>query len=139
MRFAPRRALGRTQFMASILGAGDVADAALGLEACAAVLRRALDAGINVVDTAPAYEGGLSERIVGRALEGRRDGVFVIDKVDHLAEPVAPQIEGSIERLGFGPEAFVMHAVSELAQWNALAAPGGAMAQLSAAISAGRC
>lgn len=139
MEIKPRRLLGRTQFEATVLGAGDVADRALGLERCAALLRRALDAGINVVDTAPAYENGLSEQIVGRALAGRRDGVFVIDKVDHLSSPVLPQIDGSIERLGFAPNAFVMHAVSDLAQWQALAAPGGAMAQLGDAIQAGRC
>lgn len=139
MDIRPRRVLGRTHFKATVLGAGDVADNAIGLEGCAAVLRRALDAGINIVDTAPAYENGLSERIVGRALSGRREGIFVIDKVDHLSSPVAPQLEGSIERLGFAPDAFVMHSVSELTQWHALAAPGGAMAQLGDAIHAGRC
>jgi len=139
MRFEPRRGLGRTGFRATVVGAGDLADATLGLETCATTLRRALDAGINVVDTAPAYEDGLSERVVGRALAGRRDGVFVIDKIDHLDRPVAPQIDASVARLGFSPDAFVFHAVSRLEDWEALAAPGGGMDRLSEQARLGKC
>jgi aryl-alcohol dehydrogenase-like predicted oxidoreductase len=45
------------------------------------IIHRALDAGINFIDTANVYNGGESERIVGRALEGRRDGVVLATKV----------------------------------------------------------
>jgi aryl-alcohol dehydrogenase-like predicted oxidoreductase len=86
-----KRPLGRTGFHASILGIGDLADRAVPLETCIATLRRALDFGLNVVDTAPGYENGYSEQIVGAVLKGRRDGVFVIDKIDHLDQPVDPQ------------------------------------------------
>ena len=139
MQFTPRRSLGRTKFVATVLGAGDLADASLGVEECARTLRRALDAGINLVDTAPSYEDGLSERVVGRALEGGRDGVFVIDKIDHVKDPIEPQIEGSIERLGFAPDAFVFHGVSELEVWKELTARGGGMDRLADAVRAGRC
>lgn len=43
------------------------------------VIHKALDAGINVVDTSDAY--GDSEEVVGRALKGRRDGVVLATKV----------------------------------------------------------
>src|ERR1700755_3010754 len=43
------------------------------------VIHKALDAGINFVDTADAY--GDSEEIVGRALQGRRDNVVLATKV----------------------------------------------------------
>ncbi len=43
------------------------------------VIRKALDAGINLVDTADAY--GDSEEVVGRALQGRRDAVVLTTKV----------------------------------------------------------
>src|ERR1041384_4762462 len=101
-RFTPRRALGRTGFVATWLGIGDLADRAVGMEGCVATARRALETGMNVIDTAPFYENGFSEEIVGRALrEGgftgaRREQVFVIDKVDELAEPVGPQVEASL-------------------------------------------
>ena len=82
--FVPRRPLGRPGFVATCLGAGDLADRSVPLERCAAVLRRALDAGMNLVDTAPAYEDGFSEEVVGAALRGRRESVFLVDKIDHL-------------------------------------------------------
>jgi aryl-alcohol dehydrogenase-like predicted oxidoreductase len=44
------------------------------------IIHRALDAGINFVDTADVYSGGVSEEIVGQALEGRRDDVFLATK-----------------------------------------------------------
>lgn len=136
--FEPRRELGRTGFQATVLGAGDLADRSLPLETSVATLRRALDAGLNVVDTAPSYEDGLSERIVGAALAGRREGLFLIDKIDHLTEPVGPQIEGSLARLGgLAPDLFVFHAVSTLAAWHALALPGGPFEELGAAVARG--
>lgn len=44
------------------------------------IIHRALDAGINFIDTADVYSGGASEEIVGAALEGRRDDVFLATK-----------------------------------------------------------
>ena len=44
------------------------------------VIHRALDAGINFVDTADVYSGGVSEEIVGAALQGRRDDVVLATK-----------------------------------------------------------
>ncbi|PFG41590.1 aryl-alcohol dehydrogenase-like predicted oxidoreductase [Isoptericola jiangsuensis] len=44
------------------------------------IVHRALDAGINVVDTADVYSAGVSEEIVGDALAGRRDDVFLASK-----------------------------------------------------------
>ena len=43
-------------------------------------IQASLDAGINFVDTAPAYGMGLSETIVGKAIAGRRDKVFIATK-----------------------------------------------------------
>lgn len=120
MRFSPRRALGRTGFRATALGIGDLADRNVPLEQCVATVRRALDAGLNVIDTAPGYEEGYSEQIVGAALTGRRAGVFVMDKIDDLEAPVAPQIGASVKRLGFLPDLFVFHAVTTMEQWRNL-------------------
>ena len=44
------------------------------------IIHRALDAGINLVDTADVYSRGESETIVGRALRDRRDEVFLATK-----------------------------------------------------------
>jgi aryl-alcohol dehydrogenase-like predicted oxidoreductase len=47
---------------------------------CVRIVHRALDAGINVVDTADVYSHGESEEIVGKALKGRRDDVVLATK-----------------------------------------------------------
>jgi aryl-alcohol dehydrogenase-like predicted oxidoreductase len=125
--------------MATVIGIGDVADRQVPLDTCAATVRRALDAGLNLIDTAPCYENGYSEEIVGAALRGRRDGVFVIDKVDALDQPVGPQVEASLRRLGLShADLFVFHGVSRLEDWRALAAAGGGMAQLATEVARGR-
>jgi 1-deoxyxylulose-5-phosphate synthase len=139
VRFSPRRALGRTGFVATQLGIGDLADRSVALEHCVATLRRALDFGLNLVDTAPSYEDGYSEQVVGRALEGRRDGVFLIDKIDHFDRPVAEQAGASLSRLQLAAvDAFVMHGVREPEQWRELAKPGGRFAELEAVVESGQ-
>lgn len=45
-----------------------------------AMVKHALDAGINFFDTADAYAGGDSERMLGQALKGRRDEVVIATK-----------------------------------------------------------
>lgn len=67
------------------------------------VLNKALDLGINLVDTAEIYAFGRSERIVGSAMAGRRRSAFVASKVFPVM-PLAPVVErrarGSARRLG---------------------------------------
>lgn len=67
------------------------------------IVGRALDLGINLLDTAEIYGFGRSERIVGRAIAGRRDEAFVATKL-FPAVPVGPVIEqrgrSSAHRLG---------------------------------------
>jgi len=46
-----------------------------------AIIHRALDAGINFIDTADVYSRGESEEIVGKALASRREDVFLATKV----------------------------------------------------------
>lgn len=134
-----KRLLGSTGFHASILGIGDLADRAVPLDSCVATIRRAMDFGLNLIDTAPGYEEGYSEAIVGAALRGRREGMFVIDKIDELDKPVGPQVDASLNALGLDlVDLFVFHAVSEPARWEALASPGGGMDQLERAVRAGK-
>jgi aryl-alcohol dehydrogenase-like predicted oxidoreductase len=45
------------------------------------IIHRALDAGLNFIDTADVYSRGESEAIVGKALKGRRDNVVLATKV----------------------------------------------------------
>lgn len=137
--FPPRRELGRTAFRATQLGIGDLADRSIPIDQCVATVRRAMDAGLNVVDTAPSYEEGYSEEIVGRAVRGRRDSMFVIDKIDLLDQPVAPQIDASLERLGLDyADLFVFHGLSSIKVLGNLMEPGGGFDQLADAVKAGK-
>ncbi len=45
-----------------------------------AAIQRGIDLGINLVDTAPSYGRGHSEEIIGKALQGRRDRVYLATK-----------------------------------------------------------
>ncbi len=137
-QFVPRRELGRTGFIATALGIGDVADRQLALETCVATVRRALDAGLNLIDTAPMYEEGYSEEIVGEAIRGRREGLFVIDKIDDLTAEVTPQVEASLRRLRLDhTDAFVFHALNSMATLTRLMEPGGGFEQLDACVGRG--
>ncbi len=138
-QFQPRRELGRTGFVATVLGIGDLADRTLPLETCVATLRRAIDAGLNLVDTAPGYEDGYSEEIVGQAVRGVRDSLFIIDKLDELEAEVEPQIDASLRRLQLDhTDAFVFHNLSSLAMLERLQQPGGGFDQLAGCIQAGK-
>jgi aryl-alcohol dehydrogenase-like predicted oxidoreductase len=76
------------------------------------IIHRALDAGINFIDTADVYARGESEEIVGKALRGRRDSVVLATKVHgamHDDDPnqrgnsrrwIVREIENSLRRLG---------------------------------------
>jgi aryl-alcohol dehydrogenase-like predicted oxidoreductase len=67
------------------------------------ILERALELGINLVDTAEIYAFGRSERIVGRTIAGRRNEAFVATKVFPvlpLAPVVAQRGRASAVRLG---------------------------------------
>jgi len=46
-----------------------------------AALRRGLDLGLSLVDTAELYADGAAEELVGEAVAGRRDQVFLVSKV----------------------------------------------------------
>jgi aryl-alcohol dehydrogenase-like predicted oxidoreductase len=76
-------------------------------------IQRALDLGITLIDTAEIYGPYTNEKLVGRALAGRREGVVLATKfgqISHLnggarqldssAENIRTAVEGSLKRLG---------------------------------------
>lgn len=86
-------------------------DWVVGEEEALPIIERALDLGINFLDTADMYSRGESERVVGKALEGHREEVVLATKVFHpmserpndrglSRKHVLDGIEGSLERLG---------------------------------------
>lgn len=77
------RTLGRTGVRISSLALGAMNFGALGRtgrDDADRIVGAALDAGINLVDTADVYSGGQSEELVGKAIAGRRDDVVLATK-----------------------------------------------------------
>ncbi|HYM67926.1 MAG TPA: aldo/keto reductase [Patescibacteria group bacterium] len=66
------------------------------------IVRRAIELGINLIDTAEIYGFGRSERIVGAAIKGRRDAVFVATKLFPVGLPFMAEsrARASARRLG---------------------------------------
>ena len=68
-----------------------------------ATLQRGIDLGMTLIDTAEMYGEGASEQLVGEAIKGRRDNVFLVSKVyPHNAsrKGTAAACERSLKRLG---------------------------------------
>lgn len=66
-------------------------------------LRLGLDLGLGLIDTAEMYGSGGAERVVGEALAGRRDGVFLVSKVlpqNASRQGTVKACEASLRRLG---------------------------------------
>jgi aryl-alcohol dehydrogenase-like predicted oxidoreductase len=111
------RTLGGTGIEVSVLCLGTMMFGAWGNpdeSECHKMLHTALDAGVNIVDTADVYAFGESEEFLGRALAGRRDTVVLATK-GHNAMPGDPldrnrsgnsrvwitrAVEDSLRRLG---------------------------------------
>ncbi|MGI5190607.1 aldo/keto reductase [Promicromonospora sp. CA-289599] len=108
------RNLGRTGIKVSPYALGAMMFGAVGNpdhEESIKIIHKALDSGINFVDTADFYSHGESEEIVGKALKGRRDDVVLATKV-HLPMSDDPnhrgnsrrwiiaEVENSLRRLG---------------------------------------
>jgi aryl-alcohol dehydrogenase-like predicted oxidoreductase len=69
------------------------------------IVHRALELGVNLLDTAEIYGFGNSERIVGRAIADRRDKAFVASKLLPVVPPIGPgfieaRARKSLQRLG---------------------------------------
>jgi aryl-alcohol dehydrogenase-like predicted oxidoreductase len=102
-----RRAFGNTNLEVSALGfgAGHIGSPDMTEDAAGTILNRALDLGVNLIDTARGY--GLSEERVGRHLSWRRQEVVISTKggygvpgvTDWTAECITQGIQQALERL----------------------------------------
>ncbi|UXS32104.1 aldo/keto reductase [Agrobacterium tumefaciens] len=66
-------------------------------------IRKAIDLGMTLIDTAEMYADGRSEEVVGKAISGRRDEVFLVSKVypwNASARGTVEACENSLARLG---------------------------------------
>jgi aryl-alcohol dehydrogenase-like predicted oxidoreductase len=103
-----RRRLGRTDMTASVLGFGgsEIGYQGVSARTVERLLGSALDAGLNVIDTAECYDD--SERLIGKAIGKRREEFHLFTKCGHGAgweradwrrEPILASIQRSLSRL----------------------------------------
>ena len=98
-----QRRFGSTGHPVAIVGQGTWYIERGAREGAVAALRRGLDLGMTHIDTAEMYGSGAAERIVGEAIAGRRDEVFLVSKVlPHNASRrgTVAACEASLARLG---------------------------------------
>jgi uncharacterized protein len=91
------RTLGRTGLKVTVVSFGAM------LTPEYEVIRAGLEQGINYVDTARRYLGGRSEDVVGKALKGLRDKVYVATKIDPNSttkKDIFADVETSLTKLG---------------------------------------
>ena len=107
------RALGRTGIKVSPYALGAMMFGSVGNpdhDDSIRIIHKALDAGINFIDTADAYSHGESEEIVAKALKGRRDNVVLATKAglpmgddpnqrDASRRWITTEVENSLRRL----------------------------------------
>jgi len=114
----PTRALGRSGITAGAIGLGCMSFSPIygGYDGTGAdaVIGRALDLGVTLLDTADVYGPHTSEEAVGKAIAGRRDEVVLATKFGIVVDPDSPtgrgidgtpsyarsSVEGSLQRLG---------------------------------------
>jgi len=97
------RAFGPINSLVSVIGQGtwniDIGERSRAI----AALRRGLDLGMNHIDTAEMYGAGEAEKMIGSAILGRRDEVFLVSKVlpEHASRSgTIAACENSLTRLG---------------------------------------
>jgi uncharacterized protein len=109
------RRLGRTEFEISDISFGS-SRLRQGEEH---LVHHALDRGINYFDGADSYTGGASEEVLGRALKGRRDQVYLVSKTKAFADTrqqtIMAALDGSLRKLGTDyVDVYLNHAVNDI-------------------------
>ena len=119
----PRAVLGRTGLTVTRLGIGGAY--------CKTVegYQKALDCGVNYVDTARMYRDGEDEEVIGKAIQGRRDDLILATKTQRRdAEGARRELEVSLRLLGTDYiDIYQIHHLNKQAERDQVLGPGGAM------------
>ncbi len=129
--------LGRTGLEVSKIGFGAIKLPEISVEEAAQILNRALDLGINFIDTARRY--GDSETKIGLALKDRRDEFYIASKTpERDADGALKDLRMSLKELQTDYiDIYQLHSVSSVDAWNKVMAINGALKGLKRAKSEG--
>ena len=119
----PKTVLGRTGLTVTRLGIGGAYCES------AEVYRTALDCGVNYVDTARAYRDGEDEKVIGQAIQGRRNDLTLATKtLQRDAAGARSDLETSLRLLGTDYiDIYQIHHLNTQAERDQALGPGGAM------------
>ncbi len=139
----PMRALGDTGQKVSLAGLGTAQwrRRTLSDRQAVAILQRAIDLGINYIDTAYSYAGGHAERRIGLGLTGgRRDKVFLTTKtIPRDKASARKELETSLKRLKTDRvDLWQFHALKSVGDMTRILSEGGAMEAALEAKKAGK-
>jgi aryl-alcohol dehydrogenase-like predicted oxidoreductase len=126
----PVRTLGKIGFKTGVLGFGAQYLAGTGQANVDRVIAEGIEAGMNYVDTAPNY--GNSEDLLGNALRGKRDKVFLATKIEEpTREAALTEVRNSLRRLQTDHlDCVLFHNIARDDRWpdfDKLLAKGGAL------------
>ena len=119
----PRTVLGRTGLTVTRLGIGGAY--------CESVdgYRKAIDAGVNYMDTARVYRDGEDEKVIGAAIKGQRDRLILATKTAKRdAESARTELETSLQMLGVDYiDIYQLHHLNTQEERDQALAPDGAL------------
>ena len=130
--------LGKTGLEVSRIGMGGIPIQRPTEDEAIKAIRRALDLGVNFIDTSVYY--GPSEERIGKAIAGRRDRVIIATKGYWQDRATAlKDIELSLEHLNTDYiDVWKFHNISTLEYYEQVLSPGGAMEGAQEALEAGK-
>jgi len=133
-----KRRLGRTDLMVSVVGFGGLILPRISHAEAVLVVNRALDLGVNFIDTAKSY--GDSEEKVGEAIAGRQSDCIITSKsLANDKESLLADIDLGLERLKIDKiDVYQLHNVSSPERLEKALAPGGLLEGLREAQAAGK-
>ncbi len=142
MSSLPKRPLGTTGEEVSILavGGGHVARLSISSSEVIRIIQYAIDQGVTFIDTAWEYHSGRSEALIGEAIRGRRDDLFLMTKVCARDRAGAmEQLEESLRRLGTDRlDLRQFHEINYDNDHEWIFAPGGAAEAAREALKSGK-
>ncbi len=144
----PKRKFGRHDEMLSVLGlGGQTLGQSASKEEARKIAHHAIDLGVNFFENAWDYIGGKAEEVMGYALEGKRDDVFLMTKVCTHGKPLPAggkegamkMLEESLTRLKTDRlDLWMIHQIENDAEVDKAYGPGGVIEALELAKKQGK-